>query len=438
MPSGPIVAARTRGTQHKSRNLHALPAGIDRPRMGRDGRRRYKCKSCTQAPPPEIRRARTRGQHGGEGRNAVASPSLVFVGTYTEPIRFGTGQILQGGGRGIYCLRLDPASGELTQCGLTEGVRNPSYLAFDRERRFLYAVNELKEFAGEPGGAVSAFAIDRATGALRLINKVASQGGDPCHLMVTPQGGHVLAANFMTGHVTVLPIRPDGGLLPARQVILHAGSSIDPVRQTGPHAHAVAMDAAGRFVFVPDLGLDQVVVYRFDAAAGRLLPAEPPFVAAAPGAGPRQLVMHPDGRHAYLVNELNCTMTAFDYDAASGRLTELQTLPTLPEDFTGRNICAEVQVSPDGRFLYGSNRGHDSLVAYAIEKVSGRLSLLGHTSTGGEIPRNFDISPDGRWLAVANQDTGDVVMFRRDQASGALTRVGTPVAVPTPVCVRFL
>jgi 6-phosphogluconolactonase len=364
---------------------------------------------------------------------------LVFVGTYSEPILFGTGQVLQGRGKGIYAFRLNPATGALTPSAIAEGVRNSSYLAFDPTRRFLYCVNEFKEYEGKASGAVSAFRINAETGELTYLNTRASHGTDPCHLIVDATGRNVLVANFASGGVCVLPVLPDGSLGEASQVIQHQGSSVDPVRQKGPHAHAVAIDRANRYVFVPDLGLDQVLVYTLDAANGKLTPnANQPFVSTAPGAGPRQLVMHPGGGFAYLINELNSTMTAYRYDAARGALTELQTLSTLPSGFTGRSTCAEVQIAPSGRFLYGSNRGHDSIVVYAIDPRDGALRLQGHESTRGRIPRNFEVSPDGAFLIAANQDTSDLFTFRIDAATGMPAWTGQRAEAGTPICVRFL
>jgi 6-phosphogluconolactonase len=267
----------------------------------------------------------------------------------------------------------------------------------------------------------------------------ASHGTDPCHLTVDATGRHVLVANFASGSICVLPVAADGSLGDASQVIQHAGGSVDPVRQAGPHAHAVTLDATNRFAFVPDLGLDQLVVYRFDAATGRLTPNEPqPFVAAAPGAGPRQIALHPSGRFAYLINELDSTVTAFRWDAGRGTLDTLATHPTLPPGHTGRSTCAEVQVTPDGTLLYGSNRGHDSVAIFAIAPETGTLTAVGHHSTGGRIPRNFDIDPRGEFLLAANQDTDNIVPFRIDRATGALTATGHVTSVGTPVCVRFL
>jgi 6-phosphogluconolactonase len=368
----------------------------------------------------------------------MSQPSFVFVGTYTQPIRFGTGRILEGKGEGIYVYQLDPASGALAPHSLAKGVTNPSYLAFHPSRRFLYAVNELKEFEGEASGAISAFALDPERGTLRFLNIKPTHGTDPCHLTVHPSGRYVLVANFMSGSVCVLPIDADGSLGDASDFVQHKGSSVDPVRQTGPHAHAVTLDSSGRYVFVPDLGLDKLIIYTLDAERGTLHPHSQPWVETAPGAGPRQVVMHPRGDYAYLINELNSTMTAYRFDPAQGTLRELQTLPTLPEAFTGTSSCAEVQIDPAGKVLYGSNRGHDSLVIYAIDQNDGTLTTVGHVSTQGKIPRNFVVDPSGAFVLAANQDTDNLVVFRRDATTGKLTPAGHQMNVPTPVCVKVL
>ncbi len=364
---------------------------------------------------------------------------LVYVGTYSEPILFGTGQVLQGQGKGIHAFRLDRGTGALVPAGITEGVRNSSYLAFAPGRQFLYCVNEFKEYQGQASGAVSAFRIDPESGALTYLNTVASHGTDPCALMVDRSGRCVIVANFASGSVAVMPLAEDGSLKEASCVIQHEGSSVDPRRQKGPHAHAVEIDAANRFVFVPDLGCDRVFIYRLDAEHGVLVPnPDQPSVAVAPGAGPRQLVLSQNGRFAYLINELNSTMTAYAFDAARGTLRELQTLPTLPQGFAGESTCAEVQAAPSGRFLYGSNRGHDSIAIFALDPDEGTMTVVGHESTRGKIPRNFTLSPDGTFLAAANQDSDNVVMFRVDPEKGTLTPTGSVVEAGTPICVKFL
>jgi 6-phosphogluconolactonase len=364
---------------------------------------------------------------------------LVYVGTYSEPLLFGTGQVVQGKGKGIYAFRFDAAEGSLDPLGVTEGVRNSSYLAFDPKRKCLYCVNEFKEYEGKASGAVSSFRIDQETGALTYLNTKASHGTDPCHLIVDKTGKNVLIANFASGSVCVLPIAEDGSLKEASCVIQHEGKSVDPKRQAGPHAHAVEIDANNRYVFVPELGGDTVMIYELDPDAGKITPNKnQPFIRMAPGAGPRQLVMHPNGKLAFLINELNSTMTSYAYDPSRGTLSEIMTLPTLPKDFSGHSSCAEVQIHPSGKFLYGSNRGHDSIVIYGVDASTGRLTLIGHEPTRGKIPRNFEVHPGGEFLAAANQDSDNVVLFRIDTSTGKLAPTGSVVHAGTPICVRFM
>lgn len=363
---------------------------------------------------------------------------LIFIGTYTDDILFGTGEILHSKGEGIHVYKFDAGSGSLKPFAINKAGPNPSFLTFDPSHRFLYAVNELKQFGGEPTGAVSAFSVDPFTGRLKFLNRQPSHGTDPCNLIVDKTGKNVLVANFGSGTVCVLPIQPDGSLGEAVEVVRHQGSSLDPVRQTGPHAHAVVMDDTGKILFVPDLGMDKVMIYRFDPETGTLKSNDVPWFKTLAGAGPRQLVINSTGDLAYLINELNSTVTLLRYNKFNGSLEEIQTIPTLPLDFKGNNICAEIQLSPSGKTLYASNRGHDSIVAYSIEPVTGSLSCLGHESTQGKTPRHFCIDPQGSFLLVANQDSDTVVPFRIDPDTGELYATGQVTQVPTPVCVKFL
>ena len=363
---------------------------------------------------------------------------LVFVGTYTDPILFGTGKILQGKGEGIYVYRLDQSSGGLEFVSKTAGITNPSYLAFDATQKFLYAVNELKTYEGKPTGTVSAFAVDPKTVKLEFLNRQITHGTDPCHVLVDEQGKHVFVANFMSGSVCVLPVRDDGSLGEASGFIQHQGSSIDPGRQKGPHAHSVTLDASNRFAFVPDLGLDKLMVYRFDPKRGMLEANAVPWIKMKPGAGPRHIAFHPGGKFAYLVNELDSTVAVLSYEGTAGTFEHLQTVPTLPEGFGGESTCADIQVSSSGTFVYASNRGHDSIVIYRIDPLAGTLSYVGHEQTQGKTPRSFGIDPTGSFLLVANQDSDSVVTFRIDADSGKLQPTDHVTQVPTPVCVKFL
>jgi 6-phosphogluconolactonase len=366
----------------------------------------------------------------------MSNDTLVFIGTYTEPILFGTGKILQGKGEGIYAYDLDPPSGRLELVGKTTGIVNPSYLALDASQTFLYAVSELKTYQGRPSGTVSVFIVDRVLGKLELLNTQLTHGTDPCHVVVDEQRKHILVANFMSGSVSVLPVDDDGTLGEACDFVQHQGSGIDPRRQSSPHAHSVTLDAANRFAFVPDLGLDKLMIYRFDPKRGMLEPNATPWIKMKPGSGPRHLSFHPSGRFAYLVNELDSTVAVLSYDGGAGSFEHLQTIPTLPQGFTGESTCADIHVSPSGTFVYASNRGHDSIVIYRVDPASGILSYVSHESTRGSTPRSFDIDPTGRFLLAANQDSNSVVTFRIDPQSGALQATGDVAVVPTPVCVK--
>src|SRR5664280_1129545 len=361
---------------------------------------------------------------------------LIYVGTYTDPIQFGTGQILEGKGEGIYAFRLDLTSGAMELVGKTTGVTNPSYLTFDTTQRFLYAVNELKTYKGRPSGTVSAFAVDPTTGDLSFLNKQLTHGTDPCHVVVDKKRQLVFVANFMSGSICVLPVRDDGSLGEACDFIQHQGASIDPARQKGPHAHSVTLDPANRHAFVPDLGLDKPIVYKVDAKRGMLEPNGIPWIKMRPGAGPRHVALHPGGTFAYLVNELDSTIAVLHYDRRSGAFEQLQIVPTLPEGYDGASTCADIQISPSGAFVYASNRGHDSIVIYRVAPRAGRLAYVGHEPTGGRIPRSFAIDPTGRFLLAANQDTDTIVTFRIDARTGKLRPTGHVAHVPTPVCVK--
>ena len=341
-------------------------------------------------------------------------------------------------GGGIHRYSFDVAKGTPAPLGVTDAVPNPSFIAIHPSRKYLYAVNELYKMGKKRTGAVSAFAIDPKTGDLTLLNQQETGGAGPCYVAVDAAGKNALAANYGGGSVCVLPIGPDGRLGPRTAFVQHEGKGVDPKRQAGPHAHSINLDPANRFAFAADLGLDKLLVYRFDPAKGTLEPNDPPFAAVAPGAGPRHFAFHPSGKTAYVINELNSTITVFDYAADRGVLAAKQSIPTLPAGAEGDNSTAEVLVHPTGKFLYGSNRGHNSLVVYAIDPADGTLSLVEHESVRGDWPRNFRIDPTGAWLLVANRRTSNVVVFAIDGATGALTATGHSIDVPDPVCIRMM
>lgn len=365
------------------------------------------------------------------GRPATADDGakelLTYFGTYTRGDK----------SKGIYCFRLDLASGKLTPAGVTEGVVNPSFLAIHPSGKFLYSVSEVNDANGKPGGAVSAFTLDRKTGALKPLNHQSSEGAGPCHVAVDKTGKVAMVANYGSGSIASLPIKADGSLDKAASAIQHEGSSVVPGRQAGPHAHSMNVSPDNRFAFAADLGLDKVLIYKLDPAKGTLTANDPAFGKAIPGGGPRHFAFHPSGRFAYVCNEIKSSVTAFTYDAEKGSLTELQTITTLPEETAG-NSTAEIQVHPSGKFLYCSNRGHDSLAIYTIDEKTGKLTASGHQKTLGKTPRNFGIDPTGAYVIACNQATDNVVVFKVDQATGKLTQVGEPINVPMAVCVKFL
>jgi 6-phosphogluconolactonase len=352
---------------------------------------------------------------------------LVYIGTYTG-----------AKSKGIYVSHFDPATGRLSSPELAAETASPSFLALHPGGRFLYAVGETANLGSKRTGAVSAFSLDAKTGKLTSLNRQSSGGTGPCHLAVDQTGKCLLVANYGSGSIAALPIQAGGSLGEPGAVIQHRGSSVNPQRQAGPHAHFITPDPANRFALTCDLGLDQVLVYRLDPDKAALAANDPPFVAVKPGSGPRHLAFHPSGRFVFLINEMGSTLTAFGYDAKRGALKELQTLSTLPEGFAGRSTCAEVQVHPSGDFVYGSNRGHDSIAVFAFDRVSGKLTCLEHQSTQGKNPRHFALDPTGQWLLAENQDSDSIVVFRVDSKTGRLSATGQRVSVGAPVCAVFV
>jgi 6-phosphogluconolactonase len=365
------------------------------------------------------------------GGSPAGGGTLVYLGTYTGE---------KTTSKGVYVSRLDLATGALTPPELAAETTSPSFLAVHPNGRFLYTVNEVAEFGGKAGGSVSGFAVDRQTGKLTPLNQQSSGGRGPAHLVVDKAGQNVLVANYGGGSVAVLPIGADGMLKPQTAFVQHTGSSVNPTRQKGPHAHSVNVDPGNRFAYVADLGLDKVMIYRFDADKGTLAPADPPFAATQPGAGPRHFAFHPQGRFAYLINEINLTVSAFTADPERGSLTELQTISNLPENVPVQPglSTAEIQVHPSGRFVYGSNRGHDSITVFAVDQKTGRLTYVQNEPTQGSTPRGFGIDPSGAYLLAGNQRSDSVVVFRIDQQTGRLTPTGHKIQVSSPVSVKFV
>jgi 6-phosphogluconolactonase len=368
---------------------------------------------------------------------AIARPSgddpkptqyLAFIGTYTS----------KTDSKGIYSFHFDSDTGHLTSMVVAAAAQDPSFLAVAPNEKYLYAVNELGEFGGKKSGAVASYSLDLKSGGLTELNQVASGGADPCYVSFDQTGKYLLVANYTGGSVATFPVAPDGRIEPATAFVQHTGSGPNKERQEGPHAHYIASSADNRFVFVVDLGLDEVAVYHFDPANGSLIPNHPPFAKLAPGAGPRHLAFHPNGKFAYVLSEVNSTVTAFAYDSKDGSFSNLQTLSTIPKDFTARNDTAEIVVHPSGKFLYVSNRGHDSIAEFTIDPARGTLTLADDFPTQGKEPRNFALDPTAKFLLAANQKSNNIVVFRINQSTGALTATRQIGQVPAPVDIVFV
>ena len=361
-------------------------------------------------------------------RPAAAREHFVFFGTYTG-----------AKSKGIYVARFDDKTGKLSAPELAAETKSPSFLALHPNGRVLYAVGESVTLGEAKQGGVSAFALEPATGQLAFLNTQPSGGNGPCHLVLDAKARWVFTANYGSGSVAALPIRADGTLDVPAATMQHQGSSVNPQRQTGPHAHCTVLSPDQRLLLACDLGLDKLMIYRVGAEGRALVESDPPFTQLAPGAGPRHLAFGRDGKFAYVVNEMGSSVTVLNYDAKLSAFTETQTTSTLPDKFDGKNsTCAEIAVHPSGKFLYASNRGHDSLAGFAIERKTGLLKFVSHTPTGGKTPRHFAIDPSGDWLLAENQASDSVVVFRVNPRTGELTRAGEPVSVPAPVCAVFL
>jgi 6-phosphogluconolactonase len=353
--------------------------------------------------------------------------TLVYFGTYTG-----------ARSKGIYVSRFDSATGRLSAPELAATTASPSFLALDPSRRFLYAVGETSLLEGKRVGGVAAFSVNAATGRLTFLNRQSAGGTGPCHVAVDPSGKCLLVANYGDGTIAALPIQADGALAEPGTVIQHKGSSVNRERQAGPHAHSMTIDPANRLVLACDLGLDQVLAYRFDPAKATLVANDPPFTSVKPGLGPRHLAFHPTGRFVFLISEMGSALTVFAYDAKRGALKELQTLSTLPDGFAGKSAGAEVAVHPSGKFVYGSNRGHDSIAVFSFDARRGQLTCVQNQPTQGKIPRHFAFDPTGQWLLAENQESDSVVVFRVDAKTGRLSPMEQRISVGSPVCAVFV
>lgn len=352
-----------------------------------------------------------------------------------EPLVFVSAFAGEGKGA-IQAYRLDGNTGKLKLLQRTTDVENPFFLALSPDRKFLYSIHA-RQFGGKENEQVAAYEIIGDTGKLKLLNRQSSRGTASCSLDVDATGKAVLVANYSTGSVAALPVAEDGSLGKAASFVQHVGASVNPARQKEPHAHCILVSPNNRFVYAADLGLDQMLCYRLDAAKAKLTPNRQPFVRTPPGAGPRHLTFHPNGKHLYAINELANSVTLFDHDPESGLLVEKQTISTLPKDFTGKSYCADLKITPNGRFLYGTNRGHDSIAAYRIGD-DGRLSLVGIEPSLGKGPQNLAIACDGKLLLCANMAGDNVAVFRIDPQKGGLKAAGAPVTMTAPSCIRVM
>jgi 6-phosphogluconolactonase len=355
-----------------------------------------------------------------------SNDSLVFISAFAA-----------GDEGAIHAYQLDAQTGQLKPIHRTAGVEHPFFMAVSRDHKFLYSIHAPGQFGGKTPEQIAAYEIVGRTGQLKLLNRQSAGGSAACYLDVDATGKTVVVANYSTGSVASLPVREDGSLGEAASFIQHKGSSIDSSRQEGPHAHSIVVSPDNRFAYAADLGLDQVLGYRLEPTTAMLSPSRQPFVRTPPGAGPRHLTFHPNGRHVYVINELANSVTAFDYDSNSGVLLEQQTISTLPKEFDGKSYCADLKITPNGRFLYGTNRGHDSIAAYRIDE-EGRLTLLGIEPSRGKGPQNLAITPGGELLLCANMPGNNVAVFRIDGETGALTPVDQPVSMPSPSCIMML
>lgn len=385
---------------------------------------------------------------------AQEKPLMAYVGTYTSPLqnmRPTQVDLPPGNGKGIHLFKVDRSTGALSAAGVVEMGTSPSALAFNRDRTRLYSANETEFIGEEEAGSVSAFAVDPATGALKLLNTVSSGGKGPAHLSVHPDGKHVLVANYFGGSVAVLPIQADGSLGRASDVKKDAGP-VGPTRATNappgsfaisghdqPHAHMIEAAPGGRFVLHSDLGLDRIYVWKFDALAGKLAPSDPPFVSVPPGDGPRHFAFHPDGKRLYSLQEEGSTILVYDWDGEAGKLVERQTISSLPAGYAGSNFCSEILVSEDGRFVYAGNRLHDSIAIFAIGQ-DGTLTFVSESWTRGDYPRSFAFEPGGTFLYSCNQRADHIAVFRGNRETGVLEFTGhyAPVGNPSIIVFREL
>jgi len=365
---------------------------------------------------------------------AICFPARAFAAAYF--VFFGTH--ITGDGKGFSLSRFDSDTGTLSTPTFLLQLPAPAYFILHPDGKHLYTCDSGDTFNGQPGGGISALAIDPQTAKLTLLNQQPSGGADPSYISLDKAARHVLVANYKGGNIAVFALKPDGSLGDRTAFIQHTGKSIDPIRQNHAYAHSIRVDPSGKFALVADLGQDKLFVYRYDENAGTLTPNDPPFATVKPGSGARHVIFHPNGQFVYLNTEMGSTVTVFAWDGSSGALSEIQTVSSLPADFKGVSAAAEIVVHPNGKFLYVSNRGMDTLAVFAIDQEMGKLTNIQYIPTQGKTPRNFAIDPTGQWLLITNHGSNNAMVFHIDPATGELTPHGDPIAVPYPFCERFL
>lgn len=365
------------------------------------------------------------------------SPQNIFLENYQSIYTLYAGTYTSGRSKGIYILEFDINTGSIIQKNFCTDIENPSFLVLSRNKKYLYAVSEIGNYENEKSGGIYAYKIDQENHSLHFINSVSSNGAHPCHLTIDRNDKYVIAANYTGGNISVIKIDDDGSLGERTDFIQHYGKSVNKSRQEAPHTHSVNIDASNKFVVAADLGIDKLMLYKFDDVNGKLNPAEQIYLETKRGAGPRHFTFHPNGKSAFVINELDCTITALHFNPIDYLLEPIETVSTLPDDFKGENTCADIHVHPNGKFVFGSNRGHDSITVFSFDETNGKLSLIQHQSTLGRTPRNFAIDPSGKFLLAANQNSDSIIIFSIDQLTGKLSATNQKIEIPSPVCLIF-
>lgn len=367
----------------------------------------------------------------------LVSPQNIFLDNHKSNYTLYVGTYTAGKSKGIYILEFNVNTGGLIQKNFCAGIENPSFLVVNSNNKFLYAVSEIGNYKNQKSGGIYSYKIDQENNSLQFINSVSSNGAHPCHLTVDRNDKYVIAANYSDGNISVIKINDDGSLGERTDFVQHYGKSVNKSRQEAPHTHSVNIDASNKIVVAADLGIDKLMLYKFDDVNGKLNPTEQIYLETKPGAGPRHFTFHLNRKFAFVINELDCTITSLHFNPRDYLLEPIETVSTLPDDFKGENTCADIHIHPNGKFVYGSNRGHDSIAVFSFDETNGKLSLIQHQSTLGKTPRNFTIDPSGKFLLAANQNSDSIIVFSIDQLTGKLYETNQKIEIPSPVCLLF-